>query len=133
MREKSEKWREKSKNAELFEFSRVCRPASEKILGSLEKYGANGSEQEASKYHQKTGEFQSVLRLEMLCAEMHLGFESLTLRQKALIRKRFGAFSFFDPEPDYCKIKPFFDVFLHECEKTGALSRCLCALIYQRI
>ena len=49
--------------------------------------------------------------LEMLCTEMYLGFESLTLRQKALIRKRFGAFSFFDTEPDYCKIRSFFAFF----------------------
>ena len=32
MRENAEKWREKSKNAELFGFSRVCGPKSEKIL-----------------------------------------------------------------------------------------------------
>ena len=57
--------REKAKNAELFGFSRVCGPASEKIPGPLEKYGANGSEQSVSKYHQKTREFQSDLRLEI--------------------------------------------------------------------
>ena len=104
MREKTEKWREKSKNAELFGFSRVCGLASEKIPGPLEKYGVNDSEQEASEYHQKTRKFQSALRLE---TALKNGF---SLRLNPFILKGFHGFIF-------SKIQFFSRVFLANFQK----------------